>query len=158
MCAMRRRLLVCCALLLTMGACSSNEPRTAPPPESSPPESSDSAPEAPDTIHVTGALALGGGAVIHDLPEEGQCTAHSEYTDIKPGEQVLIHNAAGDVVAATELGDGSRFQDSEDCVWAFDVDVPAGGGFYSASVLEWESDVIAEADLATTIVAILPAG
>lgn len=112
----------------------------------------------PEAIHVTGAVALGGGAVIHDLPEQGQCTAHSGYADIKPGIQVVIHDASGAIVATAELGDGARYGESEDCVWPFDAEVPAGGRFYSASLLDWESDAVAEEDLATTIVAILPAG
>lgn len=141
---------------LLTGCSSGAEPVDNPAPASEPEVTA--APPAPEMISITGAVALGGGAVIHDLPEPGQCTAHSEYTDIKPGVQVVVRDSAGSVVATTELGDGARYGDSEDCVWPFDVDVPAGGGFYSAELLTWESDVVAEADLSTTIVAILPAG
>jgi len=107
-------------------------------------------------LTVTGAVALGSGAVIHGLPEEGQCRAHSQYSDIKGGLQVSILDATGTVVAVAELDEGKTT--GADCVWWFTTTVPAGGRFYSAEVLDWESDKVAEADLATDVLQVLPAG
>jgi hypothetical protein len=158
---MTRRLLLLVPVLALVVSCSGQpapEPVGEPTTGTTSVEPEPDPEEEPEPIAVSGVVALGGGAVIHDMPSEGLCSAHSQFTDIKAGEQVEIHDASGAVVAITELNDGKRFGDTEDCVWSFDVEVPAGGGFYSASVLEWESDTIAEADLGMAIVTILPAG
>lgn len=112
----------------------------------------------PAEIALSGAIALGGGTVIHGVPAEGNCRAFGEYSDVKGGGQAQILDAAGTVVAVTGIEEGIRYEDTDECVWYFDVDVPAGGGFYSARYADWESVKVAEADLATTLVAILPAG
>lgn len=158
MCGMNRSTVLVLVALLVLTGCAS--PETSAPEEPAPTSAAPVASQEPEPemIPVTGAVALGAGAVIHDLPEAGKCSAHSEYTDIKAGAQVVVTDAAGAVVATTELGDGAPYADSTDCVWPFDVEVPAGGGFYTATVTEWSSTTVAEDDLSTTIMAILPAG
>lgn len=146
-------------LVLTLGACATpaNAPEAQPAPTPTPTPEPEVTAE-PENISVTGAVALGPGAVLHDFPVAGQCSGHSEFTDIDGGIQVQILDSAGAVVAVTELEDGSRYGDTDDCVWTFQTEVPVGGGFYSAKVLGWESDKVAEADLPFTIVPVLPAG
>jgi len=109
----------------------------------------------PKPLIVTGGVALGPGAVIQDLPKAGQCAAHSEYADIKKGVQVSILDATGSVVAVADLDAGAPADGG--CIWWFTAEVPAGGKFYSAEVLDWTSNKIAEADVASKVIEVLPA-
>lgn len=152
-----RRVLTAIAGLLLVAGCGSQSGDEPPEDdtESSESEPTPSPTPRPEEISVVGAVALGPGAVIQGLNGEGTCSAHSEYTDIKGGVQVTILDATGAVVALTELDEGVPVEAG--CAWWFTVDVPAGGQFYSAQVLEWQSDQVAEADLATATLLVLPA-
>ena len=149
---MRRSALLAIAVLILAG-CAATAPATKPTPTSTAVQSA----PASVAIGVIGAVALGKGAVIHDLPKAGQCTAHSEYTDIEEGVQVSILDSSGAIVALAKLGPGTT-DPAGDCIWTFVAQAPAGGKFYSAKVLNWKSDQVAEADLATEILKVLPAG
>lgn len=162
---MNRKLLLPCVLLVSLAtACSGGETTgsTPAPIETTEPSAAVAAPttspEVAPEVEINGAVALGSGAVIHGLPAEGECTAHSEYVDVKEGAQVQVVDGAGAVVAVATLGTGKRYGDTEDCVWEFTVTAASGGGFYGARLEDWESDLVAEADLGTNLVAILPAG
>ncbi|GAA3217868.1 hypothetical protein ACFP63_08880 [Oerskovia jenensis] len=112
--------------------------------------------ETPATIEAYGAVGLGSKRFIPDMPAAGQCTAHSSYSDIEEGVQVSISDSTGKVVGVGNLEPGTML--TSDCAWKFRVDVPAGGGFYKATVLDWESELVAESDLATEALIVAPAG
>lgn len=128
------------------GGTSTDPTVTSPPPKATP---------TPGPLTITGAVALGPGAVIQDIPEAGQCSAHSQYADIEEGVQVSILDATGAVVAVADLDAGVTADTG--CIWWFTATVPAGGKFYSAEVLDWASDKLAEADVATEVIEVLPA-
>lgn len=112
--------------------------------------------ETPATLEAYGAVGLGSKWFIPNLPAEGQCKAHSAYADIEEGVQVSISDATGKVVGVGSLETGTMM--TSDCAWKFSVDVPAGGGFYKATVLDWESELVAESDLGTEVLIVAPAG
>ncbi|WP_159622670.1 hypothetical protein [Ruania rhizosphaerae] len=149
------------ASVLFLAGCTANDGEASAAPDE--PSSSAAVTEEPSEaeaseIDVQGAVGLGGGAVLHDVPEDGMCMGHSEWTVIKEGVQVTIEDAAGSIVATTTLRAGERYQDSEDCLWWFEASVPTGGEFYSAHVLDWSSDVVPEDEVSFTPFAVLPAG
>lgn len=137
---------------LFMSACSTGggEPPPSPSlasPEASPAETATQEPAA--DLVVFGGIGLGPGAIIPDYPEPGKCAGHSQYADIKEGVQVSVLDSGGKVVALGELGPGQLM--SGDCGWIFSIsDVPAGGGFYSVKVLDWQSDIVPEAEVSST--------
>jgi hypothetical protein len=153
---MKRRATVPAALLigLALTACQGAEGPTPLPASLSPTEGA--ATEAPEMVEAYGAVGLGSKWFIPNLPAEGQCKAHSAYVDIDEGVQVSISDAAGKVVGVGSLEAGTMM--TSDCAWRFSVDVPAGGGFYKATVLDWESEFIAESDLGTEVLIVAPAG
>ncbi|UKJ63955.1 hypothetical protein H1Q78_00165 [Cellulosimicrobium cellulans] len=107
--------------------------------------------ETAEDLMILGGIGLGPGAIIPDMPIAGSCTAHSQYTDIKEGVQVSIVDASDTVVVIGKLEAGQLVDG--DCLWYFDIaTVPAGGGFYSAKVLNWQSDVVPEASYMTFVV------
>lgn len=112
--------------------------------------------EAPATVQVYGGVGLGPGAIIPNLPAAGQCRGHSEYADLVEGAQVSVSDATGKVVGIGALSVGKHTD--PDCLWTFTVDAPAGGEFYQAEVLGWESQLVAEEDLPTESLIIAPAG
>lgn len=139
---------------LALAGCQSAEGPTPMAPSLSP--TVEETTEASTSVQVYGGVGLGPGAIIPNLPAEGQCRGHSEYADLVEGAQVSVLDSTGKVVGIGELSAGKLVD--PDCTWTFTIDVPAGGGFYKASVLGWESQLVAESDLASTSLVIAPAG
>ena len=150
------------AAVTLLGACSAPQPGAAP--STSEPlatASSSPAPTAtPHLVTVSGVVGLGHGATLQNFPTDGQCSAISVYTDIQEGSQVKITDSSGAVVALGALAAGVPIGDGDlkGCGWFFTALAPTAGSFYQATVLGWSSDLVAEADLPTTRLLVLPAG
>lgn len=98
-------------------------------------------------------FASGGMGVVPEASfatDDGRCEVRSAlqreyvaaFNAVREGDQVLITNASGEIVATTEMRDlGGPVTG---CLWMFTVDVPAGGRFYTATMGDWSSDAIPE--------------
>jgi hypothetical protein len=95
-------------------------------------------------ITISGSLVLPSNGF--DAPSNIECMGKDGYDDIREGAAVVIHDAAGKVMATGELKHGkpSEFSDMDGvlteavpqkCTFAFTVhDVPAGQKFYGVEV------------------------
>lgn len=150
------------ALALLAAGCSSGDDAVA---EPSTPATTTVAPttEAPADVRVFGVFGLPfGAAVALDLTDgASECqSAGPDYSAVEPGAQVQVLDSAGAIVGTGELGeavalvgdDGARLG----CTWPYDVTATAGGAYYTVKVLDWSTDAVAESDLATQTVNILP--
>ena len=108
----------------------------------------------PETLTLTGAVAVSGA---HAIVGDGVCMAWGDYTDFNADPlQVVIKDATGTIVATVDAGTAEALDTG--CIRWFTVEVPTGGNFFTASVGEWGSAAYAEADLATTNVALVVDG
>lgn len=119
-----------------------------------PPEPMTRAPA--ETMEIVGAVLLEPRNAVFDVGSEGECASFVPYLEIEEGLQVTIADASGDVVGVAELGAGYVPEGSDVCAFQFGVTVPTGGEFYSATVLDWTSETMAEADLPGTALVIEP--
>jgi len=104
-----------------------------------------------ETLSLQGGLAV---APAHAIAGDDVCMAWGDYTDFNAdGQQVVIEDAAGATVGVGEVGAAETFR--EGCVRWFEVEVPAGGDFYTATVGEWSSEAYPEADLGSVSIVIL---
>lgn len=106
-----------------------------------------------DNLEISGVVAVSPTHAIAD-DATGTCMAWGEFTDFN-GErlQVVVADSSGATVAIADADPAEVFQDG--CIRAFTATVPAGGEFYSATVGDWASETYAEADLATTTLAVV---
>lgn len=131
------------------GAASDDEPSKSP----SPVASVTAEPET-ETLSIQGSLAV---SPAHAVVGDGVCMAWGDYTDFNlDAPQVVITDATGTTVGVGEVGAVEAFQDG--CLRWFEIDVPAGGSFYTATVGPWSSRAYPEADLDSTSMVILVDG
>lgn len=112
--------------------------------------------EAPATIKLYGAIGITAKWTIELAQEDRKCSGHSEYSSIKEDVQAKVFDSTGAIVGTASLGPAFFHEDSGGCIWYFDVEVPEGGKFYSAQVLDWVSDAVPEEDFPNATLAILP--
>ena len=85
---------------------------------------------APTTFVLRGVLTLNHGWLRSGT---GSCTGSGGFSDIHVGAQVVVTDAAGAVIAVTELGEGVVLD--KECFFGFRaVAVPLGRGFYGVEV------------------------
>lgn len=153
-----RRAVAAAAVALLLAACSNGGTDQEGPaaPATSEPATAAATPEVTET---PGPDALSAFWHVETPPQDtlvsadGGCTpftGHNVTDDrlrsLRDGDQVRIEDAAGSVVAIGELY--RRTNDADGCAWGFLIeDVPAGGTFYTATIGDWESAVLAEDDV-----------
>jgi hypothetical protein len=69
--------------------------------------------------------------------------------EIHEGASVVVRDASGIVIGATQLGNG-EFGDVEDCEFRFTVDVPANIDFYEFEVAQQSRAAYSNADLVSS--------
>lgn len=108
-------------------------------------------------MNIRGAVAIGPGATLKIPSDDGsECRGHSEYSDIKGGQQVEIRDAAGKVVSVATLEPSVALDDDAGCLWQFTVYTPGGGDFYQAVYEGWTSKLVAEAEVSQTMLLMGP--
>lgn len=104
-------------------------------------------------VVVVGALAVEPAHVM--ARQDGGCMAFKpDYLGFNEEAQVTVTDSSGDIVGVGEL-DAAEWFSEDACARWFEVVVPPGGGFYTASVGDWTSDAYAESDLAESTVSIV---
>lgn len=162
---MKTRLIAPAIMLALLAAgCSSGDSAEAAP---SAPATTQAAPtaETVETLTVAGGVVLpfGGFEALELAKGESACrSAGPDYSAIDAGVQVQVLDASGAIVGTGKLGNGAVLKSTADstlsvgCSWAFTIEVDAGGRFYTAKVLDWATDAIAESDVASTPFLISP--
>lgn len=125
--------------LVILAGCTTDAPDSAP---TSAPAPSPTAPAA--TVRVAGGIGIGADLALPIPADDGsQCRGSSDYARVQAGDQVEIHDAAGTVVALTQL-EPAKLSEAGACAWTFAAEAPAGGAFYRAVYDRWESQLVAE--------------
>lgn len=118
----------------------------------------------PTTINIQGVVGLPFVAYVALELADGDSacqSAGSDFSAIEPGVQVQARDSAGAIVGTAELGEGTLILGKTDstpvgCQWPYQIEAEAGGKFYTVKVLDWETDAVAEASLATDTLNLLP--
>lgn len=108
----------------------------------------------PQTVLLLGGAGIPAQYTLPGLQGEA-CVASGEFFDVQEGAQARVLGPADEVVALLELGP-AQLGDDGACYWLFTGQVEAGLGFYSVSVLDWQSEVYAEDDLTAVILDLQP--
>jgi len=143
--------LLAAAILSLVVGCSGSGEAPAPSASTGTPEAEPSPTSEPETLRIYGAVGV---SSAHAIVDAETCMAWGDFTALNSDPvQVVIEDASGTVVGVVDAGPLEPF--AEGCVRRFDVDIPAGGEFYSATFGDWTSAVYQEAELDTVTMALI---
>jgi len=98
-------------------------------------------------VHVHGTLKLAPGGF--DVGANG-CQGSGGYSDITAGIAVTVGGGTGQTLGIGALGPGQQ-DDSSNCVFSFDVAVPAGQSVYTVTISHRGTQTVSQDELANGI-------
>lgn len=101
----------------------------------------------PAQVHVRGTLSLAAGGFT---PANNGCEGSGGYGDITPGTAVTVGGSTGQTLGIGALSAGQE-DDNANCVFSFDVVVPAGQSMYTVTISHRGTQTVTPDQLASGI-------